>query len=269
MFDAAVVINLQRRPELFQRFMAGVRRVDWPFPEPIRLDAVDGTLHPPPDWFRCSAGSWGNLKSFLQIFTAAIRDGIESVVIFEDDAVFPHDDFGDRVREFVAAVPDDWDQIYLGGGHHCRGVLAKDVQKLIAAEQINPVPQPLPIKPGTNPVVYFGLPVPVNDLVLRANCVFGAWATVWRRPAFSAMADTIRRFPNCLAEPFFYPDRLVGTLQWHGKLKAYAPWRWLVHHGSGQSDSSDAMYKEDYSFDLHEAIHDALWHEYQKEKVAC
>ena len=263
MFDAVVVVNMAKRPERYQRFMANVRRVDWPFPEPVRLDAVDGTLHSPPEWFNGTAGSWGNLQSFFQIFNAAIRDGIESVVIFEDDAMFPFDDFGDRVREFVAAVPDDWDQIYLGGGHRYQSAPAT-----MRTEWGSRVTQPLPIKPGDTTLMLFDMPVPVNDLVLRARCLFGAWATVWRRPAFSAMADTIKQFPNCLTEPWFYPDRIVGTLHWHGKLKAYSPWRWLVHHRGGVSDSSGYTYEDD-SFDMPDAMHDALWAEYQKEKVGC
>ncbi len=257
MFDASVVINLDKRPERFQRFMAAVRRVDWPFPEPVRFAAIDGTQHPPPAWWRCSPGSWGNLQSFLLIFEAAERDGLESLVIFEDDAMFPHDDLAARVRKFVEAVPEDWDQIYLGGGHHFRAV---------RQDEATAVEGPcLPVTIDGEVQLHFGLPVPVNDRVLRATCLFGAWATVWRRSAFSAMIDTINRFPDCVREKFFFPDRLTGTLHLQGVLTAYAPWKWIVHHRGGVSDSSGSVY-EDGSFDLPDAVHDALWQEFHKHK---
>ncbi len=113
-FDRVVVINLARR---FDR-MAGFRDrlVDWPFQQPQRFDAVDGnSIASPPAWDKGS-GAWGCLLSHRRILDQAIKDGVQSVMVLEDDA-HPVDGFTARATEFLGKVPDDWDGLMFGAEH--------------------------------------------------------------------------------------------------------------------------------------------------------
>ncbi len=88
----------------------------WPFPEPERFPAIDGRrLATPPQW-RAGNGAWGCFRSHLLILEKCLLEGIDSYVVFEDDAGFA-DDFPARLRRFVGELPDDWGLVYLGGQH--------------------------------------------------------------------------------------------------------------------------------------------------------
>ena len=121
MFDRVLVLNLDRRPQRWEAFCARLeKRGDWPFPEPQRYSAVDGKEipsddFPPSERWKSSPGARGCFLSHRQIL-GEVAAGTENVLILEDDA-FCVKGFGVKVAEFLAAVPDDWDQIYLGGQH--------------------------------------------------------------------------------------------------------------------------------------------------------
>lgn len=116
MFDHVVCINLDRRPERWERF-----RKQWPLRSlgPTRYSAVDSRLAKPPPWFPevCpDPGAWGCLRTHVRIWEDALSGGWDSVLVFEDDAIL-RDDFTAKFSEFMNAVPSDWEQIYLGGQH--------------------------------------------------------------------------------------------------------------------------------------------------------
>lgn len=121
MFDRCIVINLDRRPERLRAFYGRVPS-DWPFAPIRRVPAFDGESSPPPQWYGWEhvhrlGGAWGCFQSHLGVWKQALADGIDSVLIMEDDCVFC-DDFSRRAVEFVDHAPsDDWDQIYFGGQH--------------------------------------------------------------------------------------------------------------------------------------------------------
>jgi len=215
MFDACWVINLDRRPDRWQRFLAEVRRVDWPFPLPERVAAIDGAACTPPPGFGGTAGAFGCLQSHLHLMQRAAAEGIDSVVIFEDDAVVGVDRFGDRVAEFLDYVPHDWEQLYFGG-RHC---------------------------------MWHMTPTPVNANVLRGRCVLGTWAYAIRGFAKHALHYALARWPNCLADPLFNVDRIFGQQHRLGMVRAYTPWQWFLHHGGGRSDINGHTHRTN-DFDL-------------------
>src|SRR6476659_1878418 len=123
LFPHQVCINLDRRAERWQRMQAefarhgidGVRR----------FSACDGNaLILPPNW-KHTAGAYGCLLSHLQVVQAARELGHESVLIFEDDAVFDPE-FTTKFASFVAEVPSDWDMLYFGALHKDEPIKVSD-----------------------------------------------------------------------------------------------------------------------------------------------
>ena len=105
--ERSYVINLDRRSDRLVQFYNT-------FPacleSPERFAAVDGSLAP---FTVPHRAAWGCLQSHLAIFRKCIEEGVESVLIFEDDAL-PYDDTCARWGSWVQTVPDDWQFVYLG-----------------------------------------------------------------------------------------------------------------------------------------------------------
>jgi GR25 family glycosyltransferase involved in LPS biosynthesis len=114
LFKKIVCINLDRRPERWQRIHAqfgrhGIHHVQ-------RFPAVDGeTVAKPAGWTH-SAGAYGCLLSHVEVIREAQRSNAPSVLIFEDDTVLDPD-FQTRFASFSKEVPDDWDMLYFGALH--------------------------------------------------------------------------------------------------------------------------------------------------------
>ena len=87
MFERVYCINLARRAERWQEFTSGLPD-DWPFPQPERFEAIDGERCPPPAWWNTSPGAWGCWRSHVAILKRCLNEGIDSVLILEDDAIF-------------------------------------------------------------------------------------------------------------------------------------------------------------------------------------
>lgn len=130
-FGAAFVLNLDIRSDRWREFQeraekAGVTGF-------TRYRAIEGDRCPPPAWWRAGNGAWGCLMSHLRVAQDAMLDGLESYVVFEDDAVFS-DDFAERLSDTMERLKKTkWHQLYLGGQHlwveagppwpHCEGVV--------------------------------------------------------------------------------------------------------------------------------------------------
>jgi hypothetical protein len=113
-FDRVIVINLARRPDRLAHFRS--RLVDWPFKQPLRFDAVDGTGVVPPVTWDKGRGAWGCLLSHRQVLQDAIGDGVRSLLVLEDDA-YPAESFSRRAADFVSNLPEDWDGLMFGAQH--------------------------------------------------------------------------------------------------------------------------------------------------------
>lgn len=82
----------------------------------IWVRAVSGEICPPPVYFEAGGGAWGCLQSHLRIVQDAAMDGLENCLILEDDIIF-QPNAKQLIERFLADLPSDWDQIYLGGQH--------------------------------------------------------------------------------------------------------------------------------------------------------
>lgn len=212
MFDACYYINLDSNPGRREAFERRVRSVkDWPFPKPQRWTGVQE--HAPPFW-KTGDGAWGCFAAHVNLLHHCIIHGIESVVVFEDDAVFV-DDFAERVRDFMSAVPDDWHQIHFGG-NHCK-----------------------------SPTVH-------NDKVLRSRGCNCTWAYAVRGAGLSCIHELVGRFPKALHDENSHIDVMFSMLQHAEQMKAYAPWRWLCGQAAGRSDRCGYEWEKDEWFHLPE-----------------
>jgi glycosyltransferase involved in cell wall biosynthesis/GR25 family glycosyltransferase involved in LPS biosynthesis len=64
-----------------------------------------------------TAGAWGYLRSMERILSDALRDGIDSLLVFDDDCRF-HRDFKALFAAGMAEVPTDWVILQLGALQH-------------------------------------------------------------------------------------------------------------------------------------------------------
>lgn len=113
MFDRVVVISLRHRQERLAAF-----RARWAAARPGMVaevcDAVDGQREQMPDGWSATAGALGCYRSHQAVIRQALDDGVERLLVLEDDVTFVHD-FIERLDGL--AIPADCEQLYLGGEH--------------------------------------------------------------------------------------------------------------------------------------------------------
>jgi len=136
-FDRVVVINLRRRADRMTSFWAQEVWKEWPFKTPERFEGVDGSLLPVPCGWTWGSGTWGCLQSHRHVLERAIQDGMDSVLVLEDDALFMSG-FADGVRTFLSNVPAAWDGLYLGGQHLGLPLLAPKLVAPGVVRVVNP-----------------------------------------------------------------------------------------------------------------------------------
>ncbi|HVU85661.1 MAG TPA: glycosyltransferase family 25 protein, partial [Puia sp.] len=115
-FDRVVVINLKRRPDRLERLHEALKKCDWPFKRPQVFHAIDGHTIPVPRKFKSGPGAWGCNCSHRMVMEEAISDGVENLLILEDDVCFVKK-FRQEVEKFLQSVPEDWDGLMIGGQH--------------------------------------------------------------------------------------------------------------------------------------------------------
>jgi GR25 family glycosyltransferase involved in LPS biosynthesis len=107
--ETYVISLLQKRPNKIQEFKVRC-------PKELNTtvyDGVDGSNEVLPLWWNQKMkGSYGCYLSHINILK--LVNGL--TLILEDDAVFC-DNFIEKLSRAIRHVPDDWDQLYIGGQH--------------------------------------------------------------------------------------------------------------------------------------------------------
>jgi len=202
----ALCINLDRRPERWEAF-----KRNCPIRGVHRFPAIDGRAVRPPAWWRQGGGAWGCMLSHVRILEQALSDGLDRcggrggvLLVLEDDALFPPD-FAERAARFIRALPDDWEQAYLGGQH--RGLRVRQPQR-------------------------------VNDEVVRPFMVNRTQAYAVRGPFIRVLYQHLCDWPAHARSPRHHVDHRMELLHRSGQHKVYAPATWIVGQAGGPSDIS-------------------------------
>lgn len=98
--------------------------------------AVRGDELRPPAWFRGGNGAWGCLQSHVRVLQDAWLDGMETVLVLEDDCVWVSD-AARLAEEFLKQLPEDWEQVYLGGQHRKTPSLVPGLPAVYRAQSVN------------------------------------------------------------------------------------------------------------------------------------
>lgn len=207
-FERVYCVNLERRPEKWQQFIEGLPR-DWPFKQPERYNAISGKHVSPPSWWTAGRGAWGCYKSHMNLIELCLNEGVESVLLLEDDAVFP-EDFTEKCKQFLNKVPNNWEMLYLGG-------------QLLKARQHSTTP--------------------VNDEVFIPHNVNRTHAFALK----GGMLNTIYRHINEATTWMrgHHIDHHLGRLHQRKQHRIYVPKEWLVGQREGKSDISFKHFNND------------------------
>ena len=113
-FDKIYVISLlKKRPNKIQEFRDRC-------PKELNIevyDAIDGSEQQLPLWWNDKLkGSYGCYLSHLNILKKISENNYYNVLILEDDAAFC-DNFILKLKNVFNNIPNDWEQLYLGGQH--------------------------------------------------------------------------------------------------------------------------------------------------------
>lgn len=200
-FEKIYCINLKRRPDRLSEFLEGVPPdFENTFGKIELFPAYDGRLMKAPPYWRGGNGSWGCYNSHKRAIEEALIKGVESLLLFEDDALFLPD-FCQQAQVFLNALPKDAEVVYLGGQH---------------LKRKEEVPQKV------NRYVY--RPYNVN----RTH----AWGIIGQRALLTVLDHLNRR--NWTTP--HHIDHWLGALTESRKLNVYCPARWLVDQRAGHSD---------------------------------
>lgn len=114
--DKVFIINLAHRKDRLETLLSKIQACSWPFPVPEIFPAYDGNVIGCPPEFTSGNGAYGCRQSHLGVLTKCLMEGVETVLVLEDDAdILP--DFGSKWKSFIPDVPSNWRGIMLGGEH--------------------------------------------------------------------------------------------------------------------------------------------------------
>ncbi len=129
MFDRVCLINLDKRKDRMGAFKAKVSTYPC-LQNFIRYRAVHGDTVTVPGFFISGGGAWGCRQSHLRILEDAMMDGIETLLVLEDDVRFVPN-FEAKLKTFLSRVPDDWEGLMLGGQNHAPNPQATGVDGIV------------------------------------------------------------------------------------------------------------------------------------------
>jgi len=197
-FDCVYVINLEIRSDrlgrLLENIPTSISNVKiWP--------AVHGDSTGHPSYWTAGNGAWGCYRSHVNILEDAMQRQYESYLVLEDDACFL-ESFDSELSSLMDSLPNDWEQIYLGGQ--------------LLYENVRP-------------------PVKLNKHVCMPY-------NVNRTHAFGVNQRGYRKLYNHLFDlPFAqgeHIDHHLGRLHESKNINVYVPGKWLVGQDSGKSNIS-------------------------------
>ena len=206
-YDRVVCINLDSRPEKLEQFQKGIPE-DFIFGHVERYPAISGTRVKSPNWWHGGNGAWGCYCSHRRIIEECLNAGLNSVLIFEDDAIFC-DGFNEKTQWFHNALPDNAQWVYYGGQF---------------------------LKTSTNP------PVKINDYVYAPYNVNRTHAYgIIGREALQEIYKFLcgRKW----GDTPHHIDHHYGALHSNGIINTYCPAHWLVDQRAGRSDVACRMKK--------------------------
>lgn len=134
-FDKIYTISLtKKRPNKINEFMNLLPK-NWSLGRIDVFDAVDGTLEELPLWWNEKLkGAYGCYKSHLNILNEIMVNDWVNTMILEDDAIFCNN-FMSKFEVICEHLPQDWEQLYLGGQHLSKAVRVGD--HILKAGNIN------------------------------------------------------------------------------------------------------------------------------------
>jgi GR25 family glycosyltransferase involved in LPS biosynthesis len=199
-FDRTVVISLPERGDRRASLMANLRECGLAGHRDILWqDAVNGRLEKIPSWWAQGPGAWGCRASHLESLVAAQRDGVERLLIIEDDACF-HRRAGEWLAMLMPLLPADWDLFFLGGQHMMPPATTADARLLLGK--------------GITRTHAYAVP----------------------RRAFASLIAAISDLEEYRKNPRWHIDHQFAWGQYHGHWTAYAPAWWLAGQDEGGSD---------------------------------
>ena len=203
LFDRVYVINCPHRGDRLATLDENIKDTGVADCSKMHVFAgVRGELSPPPKYWGASVGAWGCFQSHRRLIEDILNEddeSIDSILILEDDAHFL-DDSQKRINQFMENVPEDWDQLYLGGQHTSN-----------------------PEETG-------------NDAVLKVSSTSRLHAYALRRKAFKKFYAHINEAPDFIGAFDHHIDHQVEIAHKQGLWNAYCPKSWIVGQAAGKSD---------------------------------
>lgn len=197
------MISLRRRPDRLAAFWDRIAAA-WPGQAVEVFPAIDGQLLKPPTGWRESRGAWGVTLSHAAVIGQTLMDGVDSLLVLEDDATFVPG-FADRLAGL--AIPADCEMLYLGGEH-----------------LLPPEPGPPGFVKGQN----------VNRC--HAYAMLG-------RPVLGLVHEHLQWNPARWTAAHNV-DHQIGILHEQGRVAVYAADPWLCGQAAGPSDIDGRTWPE-------------------------
>lgn len=116
-FDKAYCINLTKRPDRWENTQIIFNELG--FDDVERYEGIDGETLELTESEKKSfltAGHFGIMQTQINMISEAKEKGYKTILLLEDDVYFS--DEIHKLKEYMDAVPDDWDMIYFGGSHN-------------------------------------------------------------------------------------------------------------------------------------------------------
>jgi GR25 family glycosyltransferase involved in LPS biosynthesis len=116
-FERITIISLPERDDRRESLLKNLTTYGLAEPTDLTwLEAVEGRNVDLPSWWKSGPGAWGCRFSQLAAIESAQRDGLNNLLILEDDVVF-HPRAGEWLDDIMGILPNGWGQLFLGGQH--------------------------------------------------------------------------------------------------------------------------------------------------------